>query len=42
MGSDAFVSDPLLMYDKDGVLREPASVDVGCYNYVNSDEEGAE
>lgn len=34
LGGDAFLADPILMYDKDGVQRVQGSVDAGCYLYV--------
>lgn len=40
MGSEAFLNDEKLRYDKDGVLREPGFVDVGCYQYVDVPDDG--
>ncbi len=34
MGSEAFLDNEKLLYDKDGVLREVGAVDVGCYQFV--------
>ncbi len=36
MGNELFIADDILKSDIDGVLREPGSVDVGCYQYVAS------
>lgn len=41
MGSEQFLNNEKLRYDKDGVLRESGFVDVGCYQYVESNEEPA-